>query len=322
MFSGMIIKSQTGYFFHAGDSRIYLIREGTLKQLTRDHIASIRNGRSFLAWAMGMDNSIQIDYGKVALQPGDRLLISQALANGSDDNLSCAVVEDRQSGKTLVMKTLSVNFVDDTGYIDRFIQEEWIGKRIESPKVVHIVRQKHPRTFLYYLMEYVEGISMDKWMVKNPAPKPKVAIDIIEQIAEGLNAFHQKETIHQDLKPANILIDDSGEDIKVTIVDFGSVFVAGLAESFIPLEHQGALGTATYSDPQYLSGKNSSIQGDLYSLATICYELFTGHLPYTEKISECIIAFQFDRLRYISAAEHKPVIPVWFDPLLPPESFF
>ncbi len=396
-FSGMIIKSQTGHFFHAGDSRIYLLREGTLKQLTRDHIASIGNGRSFLARAMGMDNSIQIDYGKVALQPGDRLLfssdgihdfieeleltellsvnavedsladllISQALANGSDDNLSCAVVEvlslpkqsldeynaeltrlpfppplepgmkldgylvkkeifassrsqlylvqDIQSGKTLVMKTPSVNFVDDTGYIDRFIQEEWIGKRIESPKVVHIVRQKNPRTFLYYLMEYVEGISMDKWMAQNPAPKPKVAIDIIEQIAQGLGAFHQKETIHQDLKPANILIDDSGEQIKVIIVDFGSVFVAGLAEIFIPLEHQGALGTATYSDPQYLTGKNSNIQGDLYSLATICYELFTGHLPYTEKINECTTAFQFDRLRYIPAAEHNPVIPVWFD---------
>jgi serine/threonine protein phosphatase PrpC len=134
MFSGMIIKSQTGYFFHAGDSRIYLIREGTLKQLTRDHIASIRNGRSFLAWAMGMDNSIQIDYGKVALQPGDRLLISQALANGSDDNLSCAVVEDRQSGKTLVMKTLSVNFVDDTGNSTVLFKKSGLANALKAPK--------------------------------------------------------------------------------------------------------------------------------------------------------------------------------------------
>lgn len=397
-FSGLVLKSQTGHFFHAGDSRIYLLRETDgqqeFKQLTRDHIATIGNGRSFLARAMGMDNSIQIDYGKITLQKGDRLLLSSdgvhdfipqdelsqllaerdinqqladdlisiALEKGSDDNVSCAVVEitelpsqslddyntkltrlpfppalepgmsldgyeiqkeifassrsqlyqvkDTDTGEILVMKTPSLNFVDDTGYIDRFIQEEWIGKRIHSPHVVRIINQERRRTFLYYIMDYVHGISLDSWMQKNRHPKPKLAINIVEQIAEGLKAFHEKETIHQDLKPANILID---ENHKITIVDFGSVFIAGVAEIFIPLEHLGVLGTATYSDPQYLLGKNSGVQGDLYSLATITYELFTGALPYGDEISECTTAFEYDRLRYNSASGHNPVIPIWFD---------
>jgi protein phosphatase len=210
----------------------------------------------------------------------------------------------------MVMKTPSINFADDNSYIDRFIQEEWIGKRIDNPHVVKIVRQKSQRHLLYYLMEMVDGISLDHWMRQNRHPKPKVAINIIEQIAKGLQAFHHKETIHQDLKPANIIIDKNN---KVTIVDFGSVFVAGLAEIFVPLEHAGALGTATYSDPQYLMGKNSGIQGDLYSLATICYELFTGHLPYGDKIAECTTGYQYDRLRYKSASDYNPIIPIWFD---------
>ncbi len=394
-FTALVLKSRICHFFHAGDSRAYLLRNNKLKQLTRDHIASIGSGRSFLARAMGMDNSIQIDYGQLNLECNDILLVTsdgihdfldekqitkiisqedncdkriQALVqaaydNGSDDNISGALcqiknlpneslddynskltrlpfpppleeglildgykvikelfassrsqlylVEDTDTGEQIVMKTPSINFLEDTGYIDRFIQEEWIGKRINNEHVVKIIQQKRPRTCLYYLMEYVHGISLDKWMEKNRFPKPKIAINIVEQIADGLAAFHKMETIHQDLKPANVLINESTLQIK--IVDFGSVFVAGLAEVFIPLEHEGVLGTATYSDPQYLLGKNTGIQGDLYSLATITYELFTGKLPYGNKIEECQTAFEYDRLRYISAREFNPIIPRWFD---------
>ena len=393
-FTGLVIKSRTCHFFHAGDSRAYLLRNNELKLLTRDHIASQGAGRSFLARAVGMDNCLQIDYGTVELENGDillttsdgihdflseqqiieilslpqpaqeriDLLVKSAFDCGSDDNISgvvCQVqhlpneslndynskltrlpfppdlepgaildgykvlkelfassrsqlylVEDTETGEQMVMKTPSINFEEDTGYIDRFIQEEWIGKRIHSEYVVKIIAQKRPRTFLYYLMEYVHGISLDKWMKQHHFPKPKLAISIVEKIAKGLADFHQSETIHQDLKPANILVDD---DHNIKIVDFGSVFVAGLAEVFIPLEHEGILGTATYSDPKYLLGKNTGIQGDLYALATITYEIFCGKLPYGEKIEECQTAFEYDRLRYIPANEFNPIIPLWFD---------
>jgi len=162
-------------------------------------------------------------------------------------------------------------------------------------------------------MEYVSGISLDKWMDNNRFPKPKLAINIIEKIAKGLAAFHKMETIHQDLKPGNVLIYQDSEHLKIKIVDFGSVFVAGLAEVFIPLEHEGVLGTATYSDPKYLLGKNTGIQGDLYALATITYELFCSQLPYGNKIEECQTAFEYDRLRYKPSSDFNPVIPMWFD---------
>lgn len=393
-FTALVLKSRLAHFFHAGDSRAFLYRNGEFKQLTRDHVASIGSGRSFLARAMGMDNSIQIDYSQFTLEVDDILLVTSdgihdflttekiielmsaklscqerinalvqtALENGSDDNISgslCQIhalpneslddynskltrlpfpppldegvtldgykvlkelfassrsqlylVEDTQTGDQMVMKTPSINFEEDTGYIDRFIQEEWIGKRIDSEHVVKIIKQQRPRTCLYYLMEYVQGISLEKWMSQNHFPKPKVAFNLVEQIAQGLAAFHKMETIHQDLKPGNILVNEHNQ---VKVVDFGSVFVAGLAEVFIPLEHEGVLGTATYSDPKYLLGKNTGVQGDLYALATITYEIFTGKLPYGEKISECQTAFEYDRLRYISATVANPIIPMWFD---------
>ena len=402
-FSGLIIKSRIAHIFHAGDSRIYRFRNENFECLTRDHTAHIGQGRNILARAVGMDNSLQIDYSKHPIQAGDKFLLTTdgvhdfieesqlkatlnssqpieyipkqlldiAIQNGSDDNVSCAICEveqlpdqslddfnlqmtrlpfppalepgvnidgfivekeifsssrsqlylvtDTADDNQYVMKTPSVNFEDDISYIDRFIQEEWIGLRISSPYVVAIKQQKRPRKFLYYLMEYVEGITLEEWMKNNVFPKPRIAIDIVDQIAKGLKAFHEQETIHQDLKPGNIMliptnnISQTESSLQVKIVDFGSVFVAGVAEVFRPIQHEGALGTATYSDPHYLLGKNSGIQGDLYSLATITYEIFTGKLPFGEKVADCQSAFDYDKLRYQLANQHNPVIPSWFD---------
>lgn len=220
------------------------------------------------------------------------------------------LVEDQDTGDIVVMKTPSINYENDTSYIDRFIQEEWIGKRIDTPYVVKTLNQSRKRNFLYYLMEYVEGETLETWIKKNRFPRPKMAIKIVEQIAKGLSAFHNQETIHQDLKPGNVMITKDGD---AKILDFGSVYVAGIAEIFRPIEHEGALGTATYSDPQYLMGMNSGVQGDLYALATITYEMFTSELPYGKAIEECQSALDYDRLRYRSANQFNPVIPLWFD---------
>lgn len=396
-FSAVVLKSRTAHFFHVGDSRVYRWRQGRLKQLTTDHVATIADNRTCLSRAMGMDSSLNIDYGKSDLEPGDRLLLTsdgvhdfvsyeslqallsveaeaeviahaietEARNNGTNDNLSAIVaivealpeenledysvqltrlpfppdldvgmkldgyriekeifassrsqlylVEDEFSGQRYVMKTPSRNYEDDLRYIDRFIQEEWIGSRINSLHVVKIIPQQRPRTALYYLMEYVEGVGLDDWISHHQPPSPKKTIAIVKQIAEGLKAFHSSETVHQDLKPGNIKVTDEG---RAVILDFGSVHVAGLAEIQNPLEHEGALGTASYSDPLYLMGKQPGIQGDVYALATITYELFTGTLPYGDGVEECRSMFDYDRLRYRSAASHNPVIPVWFDAAL------
>jgi len=393
-FSALVIKGRTAHFFHVGDSRIYLMRAGVLTQYTTDHVASLGQDRYFLARAIGMDNRLNIDYGRIPLEPGDRLLLSSdgvhdfipqqnlqallaednsveaiaanliqtALENGSDDNVSAVVAEiialpyeslddysakltrlpfppalskgmkldgyevlrelfassrsqlylvrDMESGEVLAMKTPSPNYEEDTTYIDQFIQEEWIGIRIQHPNVVKIIRQNRSRSFLYYLMEYIEGVSLAQWIESNKPPSPKRVIHLVKQIAEGLKAFHENEAIHQDLKPGNVIVTP---DDRAIVLDFGSVFVAGLAECIRPIKLEGVLGTAGYSDPLYLRGHNPGIQGDVYSLATICYEMFTHHLPYGEQIENCRSAFDYDQLRYIPASRYNPIVPEWFD---------
>lgn len=405
-FSSVIIKGQTAHFFHVGDSRVYLYRDGELLQQSSDHITRISEKHSYLSRAIGMDNQLHLDYGKITLQEDDMILISsdgvhdflteqhicktlssktscqdiseqlvdQALLNESDDNISAVVarieqlpkqslydhaarltrlpfppelepgmkidgfevikevfassrsqlylVKDLHTGEQYAMKTPSHNYLEDLAYIDRFIQEEWIGSRIDHPNVVKVIRQNSTRNFLYYLMEYVEGIGLDQWIEKNSPASPRRSIHILKQIALGLEQFHNNETLHQDLKPANILVRNCPEKFEegqtlteqAVILDFGSVHVAGLAEIYRHSDSDNeALGTAAYSDPIYLSGRNPGIQGDIYALATISYEMFCQQLPYGDKINNCRSHHDYDQLRFINADKHNPVIPAWFN---------
>ena len=220
------------------------------------------------------------------------------------------IVQDMESGRDLVMKTPSRNFDDDPAYIERFIMEEWVGSRIKSPYVVEVVNPNRPKHFLYYLMENVPGVTLEEWIEDNLAPTPKQAIGIIRQIAHGLEAFHQKETLHQDLKPSNIMISD---DLTVKIVDFGSVFVAGVNEIHVPLQRDRILGTVNYSDPVFRLGTNTGIQGDIFSLAAITYEMFTKHLPYGVALEKCEKPQQLKRLAYVPADRYSDILPQWFD---------
>lgn len=219
-------------------------------------------------------------------------------------------VRDLETNKLWVMKTPSHNYEDDTAYIERFIMEEWVGSRINSPHVVEVFIPNRAKTFLYYLMEPIEGMPLDEWIKHTPSPKPALAIKIVKEIAEGIKAFHQRETLHQDLKPSNIMI---RPDNSAVIVDFGSVFVAGINEIFVPIERDRILGTLNYSDPVFRLGQNTGFRGDMFSLAAMTYEIFTQHLPFGNGLENCENPQQLQKLKYIPADRHNPIIPIWFD---------
>ena len=219
-------------------------------------------------------------------------------------------VRDMDSGRELIMKTPSRNYCDDPAYIERFITEEWIGRRINHPNVVQVVAPKQERQFLYYLMELVEGKTLDKWLQDHPDRRPSLLIEMVDKIAAGMEGLHEKETVHQDLKPSNIMV-TADNDIK--IVDFGSVFAPGIHEIFTPVAREEALGTLDYSDPAYRFHRNTGIRGDIYSLGVITYEMFTGFLPYGSRLEKCRSYDDFYELAYVPSYHHRDIIPLWFD---------
>src|SRR4029078_10132480 len=112
-------------------------------------------------------------------------------------------------------------------HLERFMMEEWIARRLNSPHVLKPYPRTRERRFLYVAMEYVEGQTLAQWMIDNPKPGLEIVRGIVEQIARGLQAFHRMEMLHQDLPAQNIMIDKTGT---VKIIDFGSVSVAGVDE--------------------------------------------------------------------------------------------
>lgn len=214
---------------------------------------------------------------------------------------------DEASGERVVVKTPSVNYEDDPNYLQLFTREEWVGKRVSSPHIVDVVEQRRQRSFLYYVTEYVEGPTLRQWMHDHPDPAMDQVRGIIGQIAQGLRALHRKEMIHQDLKPANIVIDADGT---VKIIDFGSAKIASLEEIASPTEGPGLLGTVDYTAPEYLLGRAPTNRSDIYSLGVIAYEMLTGKHPYGKRFSA---RRQVDKCRYIPASKPNGDIPAWID---------
>lgn len=217
--------------------------------------------------------------------------------------------QDTETGQRVILKTPSVNYNDDASFIEQFRREEWIGRRINSHNVLKVVESARRQRFLYYVTEYIEGITLREWMDANPRPSYIGVRDIIEQVAAGLRAFHKLEMVHRDLKPENIMIDNTG---RVIIIDFGSTRIAGIEEIDTPFERNPMLGTVGYAAPEYFQGYNGSYSSDMYALGVIAYEMLTGKLPYGKPLTSSGIS----KARYTSAKHYFPEVPAWVDAAL------
>lgn len=220
------------------------------------------------------------------------------------------LVRDTESNQLLCMKTPSVNFADDPAYIERFILEAWIGSRIQNAHVVKVIAPNKTKSCLYYLMEYIDGDTLNNWIKKNPLPPVQTVIYMVEQICKGLRAFHRRETLHQDLRPANIMVDRNGE---LKIIDFGSCLVKGIAEISSPITREAILGTAEYSAPETIVAGKSDEKSDVFSLAVIVFEMLTGKPPFDGKLAHCRTERAYLNTRYTSTYELNPLVPFWVD---------
>jgi serine/threonine protein kinase len=214
------------------------------------------------------------------------------------------------AGTPAVIKIPSIDQRENNAYLERFLLEDWIARRLNSPHVLKPVQPQQRRSCLYLAMEYIEGQTLRQWMTEHPKPAVETVRVMVEQIARGLQAFHRMEMLHQDLRPENIMVDGNG---LLRIIDFGAVRVAGLEEN---LHYAGAAhiqGTAQYAAPEYFLGERGTQSSDIYSLGVIVYEMLSGRLPFGAEVSKTRTRAQQHRLQYQTVLDVNRAIPAWLD---------
>jgi len=218
---------------------------------------------------------------------------------------------DTQTRTQVILKTPSILYEDDSLYIEHFLQEEWAGKRINHENVLKVLSTDRKKTCIYYVIEYLEGQTLRHWMDSHPKPYIREVREIIEQIAKGLRAFHRMEMLHQDLKPENIIIKRNGV---VTIIDFGSVKIAGIAEiSPLEVNEENILGTLNYTAPEYHLGQRGTVKSDIYSLGVITYEMINKALPFGQDMPEKPTKINLAKLNYVPSFHKNTMVPQWID---------
>ncbi|WP_309381187.1 protein kinase domain-containing protein [Cerasicoccus frondis] len=245
------------------------------------------------------------------LAPGmkiDGLLVEEEISATSRSQLYRVKCE--RSGARYVMKTPSVNFEDDPAYLERFVTENWTARRLDHLHLLHAAKREGEAHFLYNLYEYVEGPTLAQWMQQQNEVNIPAVIELVRQVISGVRALHRNDILHQDIKPANVIVHPERGAV---IIDYGSCHMSGLEEIQAPFEHLRALGTVTYSAPEYRLGKTPTRLADLFSIGVLAYELLTGQHPYGGAYERATNLRELSCLQYTSTSQYNPLVPEWMD---------
>jgi eukaryotic-like serine/threonine-protein kinase len=207
------------------------------------------------------------------------------------------VYEARQFGtrRTVALKLLSAGVFAGADAVHRFHTEAQAAARLEHPRIVPVYEAGLHDGQHYLAMRFMSGGTLSQWARTQPVD-PRRAARIIRSLAEAVAYAHQRGVLHRDLKPGNVLLDETGEP---HLADFGLARMAEL-EGGVTLT-SAILGTAAYMPPEQAAGAVPITAGDIYGLGAILYELLTGHPPFTgASIPEILRKVQ----------EEEPVLPL------------
>ena len=184
--------------------------------------------------------------------------------------------QDRILGRTVVLKFLFRNQVPSELARTYFLREAKTTASLNHPNIVTLYDMGQVGEDLFIAMEYIQGISLEEHIQKLARPMPLArTIAIISQVADALQYAHQRQIIHRDIKPGNVML--TGEEhIQVKLMDFG------LAKALDENPHKTLIicGTPLYMSPEQIVGDFVDHLSDLYSLAVMVFQLLTGRTPF------------------------------------------
>jgi len=192
--------------------------------------------------------------------------------------------KDTKLGREVAIKVLPATFTNDAERVARFRREAQVLASLNHPHIGAIYGLDEANGTRFLVLELVDGESLDKRIARGRIPVDE-ALGIAKQIAEALEAAHEKGIIHRDLKPANIALTNDGQ---VKVLDFGlakAVETSGSVDAMnsptitSPAMMTGVgviLGTAAYMSPEQAKGRAADKRSDIWAFGCVLFEMLTG----------------------------------------------
>jgi serine/threonine-protein kinase len=237
----------------------------------------------------------------MSLVPGTRVGALEIVRQLGEGGMGAVyLARDTRLNRDVAVKVLPALFAHDAERLARFTREAQSLAALNHPHVAHVYGLEDLAGSAALVMEYVPGRTLESMLASGPLPLGDV-LSIGRQIAEGLEAAHEKGIVHRDLKPANVIVcpDDS-----VKILDFGLAKALGTAgSSEVDLMNsptmlspamtvQGViLGTAAYMSPEQARGRHVDKRSDVWSFGVVLWEMLTGRRPFAgETVTDTLAA--------------------------------
>ncbi|HEX7276201.1 MAG TPA: protein kinase, partial [Acidimicrobiales bacterium] len=206
---------------------------------------------------------------------GDRYRIVSHIAKGGMAEVFLG--HDQLLDRPVAIKVLVPDLAQDPTFVERFRREAQAAAGLNHHNVVSVYDFGQDDGAYFMVMEYVDGPTL-RDIVRQEAPLPAAkAIEIGAEIAAGLAAAHQQRLWHRDVKPANVLMTQTGN---VKVADFGIARAAHSAREGLTMPG-AVVGTATYLSPEQALGTDLDQRSDIYSLGMVLYEMLAGRTPFT-----------------------------------------
>ena len=201
---------------------------------------------------------------------GDRYEVLEKIGTGGMSDVYRA--KDEKLSRMVAVKILKQEFSENENFVQKFRTEAQAAAGLMHPNIVNVYDVGDERGIYYIVMELVDGITLKRYIEEKNRLTVKEAVSISIQVAMGLEAAHNNNIIHRDIKPQNIIISKEG---KVKVTDFG---IAKAATSNTITSN--VMGSVHYTSPEQARGGYSDAMSDIYSLGVTMFEMLTGRVPF------------------------------------------
>ena len=236
---------------------------------------------------------------------GERYEIISRIGSGGMADVYKA--KDHKLNRMVAVKVLKPEFREDKTFIRKFRTEAQAAAGLSHPNIVNVYDVGEDRGVYYIVMELVEGITLKDYIDRKGKLSVKEATSIAIQVSLGLEAAHNRNIVHRDVKPQNIIISTDG---KVKLSDFG--IAKATSSNTIS---SNVMGSVHYSSPEQVRGGYSDYKSDIYSLGIVMYEMVTGRVPF-DGDTTVAVAIQHLQEEMVKPSAYAPNLPISMEKII------